>query len=336
MKIYQIKKIEKMRLMTKISALFALVAAVTVTSCKKDEGTLQGVEINPSELQLEIDDEETLKYVCTPSSYKPASVKWESSDENIVYVSASGEVFAMADGEAVITVTVDGLSAICNVTVGTSGDGDGDGEETLPLSVQNSADSGHAGETITLTANQNVDFELLPSVSESSEQVLTAIKKLDSKTCEVTLGYIIKNGVNQDDEVIIKATTSDGQEQMITLTSYYWKPELYVYSDGEAIKDVNGTYSTDESYSLADENVFWSIGEDVAVVVKYGETLYGIEKQGFTITPKVSETWSESPVTSYPPVVKLIRAEEGFEDYTVQVTMGVLTQEVTPASGPGL
>lgn len=317
--------------MTKIFALLALVA-VTLTSCKKEDVTLQSVEIDPSELQMEVDDEETLKYICTPSSYKPASVKWESSDENIVYVSASGEVFAMAEGEARITVTVDGLSAVCNVTVGTPGEGGGD---VLPLSVQSSVDSDHAGEKITLTANQDVEFELLPSVSESSERVLTAIKTIDAKSCEVTLGYMVKNGVNQDDEIIISVTTADGQQQEVTLTSYYWKPELYLYDDGAAIKDVDGTYSTVETYSLADENVSWSIGEDIAVVVKYNaSTLYAIDKHGFVIAPKDTEAWDANACAN--PVVKLFRANEGCEDYTIKVTMGALTQEVTPASRPEL
>lgn len=322
--------------MTKMLALLTMVAAVTFASCNEKNATLLGVEIDPSELQLDVDDEEQLNIVCTPSDYEPLSVEWKSSDENVAYVSKSGALFAIADGKAKIMVTVDGFTATCDVNVGKSEDqgGEEEGEEdVLPLSVNSSRDYDHAGEKITLTANQDVQFELVPSVSETIDRVFTSINQTDSKTCVVSLGYIVKNGICQDDEIIIKVTTSDNQEKEVTLTSHYWKPELYLYSNGAAIKDINGTYSTDEQYSLANKDLSWSVGQTVAVVVKYNSTtLYGIDKQGFIVAPKVKEAWTS--VKSSTPVVKLFYANTGYNDYTILVTMGSLTQTVAPASSP--
>lgn len=58
-----------------------------------------------------------LSYTLEPKGAS-ASVKWTSSNENIVKVSSKGQITGVSEGNATITVTTDkGLSATCNVNV---------------------------------------------------------------------------------------------------------------------------------------------------------------------------------------------------------------------------
>lgn len=59
----------------------------------------------------------TLKYALSPSGAS-ASVKWKSSDENIVKVSSTGLITGITEGKATVTVTTDNnLSATCSIEV---------------------------------------------------------------------------------------------------------------------------------------------------------------------------------------------------------------------------
>ena len=78
-----------------------------------------GVNINKTELSIDIGKTETLVATVTPSNATNKSVTWASSDTSIVAVSDSGIVTGVKEGTATITVkTVDGnKTATCEVTV---------------------------------------------------------------------------------------------------------------------------------------------------------------------------------------------------------------------------
>ena len=78
-----------------------------------------GVNINKTELSIDIGKTETLVATVTPSNATNKSVTWTSSDTSIVSVSDSGIVTGIKAGTATITVkTVDGnKTATCEVTV---------------------------------------------------------------------------------------------------------------------------------------------------------------------------------------------------------------------------
>lgn len=81
------------------------------------------IALDQTELPLEVGEEVAL--VATVSSYGETdkSVLWSSSDESVATVDASGNVSAVAVGNATITAetVVGGLSASCAVTVSSSG-----------------------------------------------------------------------------------------------------------------------------------------------------------------------------------------------------------------------
>lgn len=102
----------------------ALGAMIAINSCKKDKGVEKipatGVELNKPTLTISVGDEVKLVANVLPADATDKRVTWESNDENVATVSATGAVTGVKDGTAKITVyTEDGdFSASCNVTVG--------------------------------------------------------------------------------------------------------------------------------------------------------------------------------------------------------------------------
>ncbi|MEM1483353.1 N-acetylmuramoyl-L-alanine amidase [Oscillospiraceae bacterium PP1C4] len=90
-------------------------------SSETDGGSdVSGVTLNKNTLKLSKNETYTLTATVKPSSASNKKVKWASDDEDVATVSSSGEVKAVGEGSAWITVTTkDGdYSADCEVTVG--------------------------------------------------------------------------------------------------------------------------------------------------------------------------------------------------------------------------
>ena len=77
----------------------------------------QSITLNDTELELTAEDTWTLKATVRPKDAEDVSVTWTSSDPAVASVE-NGEVYALAAGTAEITAaTVNGLTAVCRVTV---------------------------------------------------------------------------------------------------------------------------------------------------------------------------------------------------------------------------
>ena len=78
-----------------------------------------GVSLNKTETVIEQGKTETLTATVAPSNAANKAVTWKSSDEEVATVSDTGVVTAVAEGEAIITVTTaeGGKTATCVVTV---------------------------------------------------------------------------------------------------------------------------------------------------------------------------------------------------------------------------
>lgn len=76
-----------------------------------------GISFKESVVSVSEGKQKTLAYTLSPSGAS-ASVKWKSSDENVVKVSSTGTITGVSEGSATITVTTEkGLSANCTVHV---------------------------------------------------------------------------------------------------------------------------------------------------------------------------------------------------------------------------
>ncbi len=78
---------------------------------------VESVALNQTALTLQPGSTAQLTYTVSPADAKAEDAVFASSDEAVATVDASGNVSAVADGTATITVTVSGVSAECEVTV---------------------------------------------------------------------------------------------------------------------------------------------------------------------------------------------------------------------------
>lgn len=84
---------------------------------EKEVIKVSSLTLSETSLELEVDDVTKLSVTINPTNATNKTAEWTSSDESIVTVDALGNVTAKAKGTATITVTVDGKTASCEVTV---------------------------------------------------------------------------------------------------------------------------------------------------------------------------------------------------------------------------
>lgn len=80
---------------------------------------IESVELNYTTLSLLPEGTAQLTYIAAPEEALSDDVTYTSSDEAVATVDAEGNVTAVADGTATITVNVNGVTAECEVTVST-------------------------------------------------------------------------------------------------------------------------------------------------------------------------------------------------------------------------
>lgn len=97
---------------------------------------IESVELNYSTLSLQPKGTAQLTYTVVPEEALADTATYTSSDEAVATVDAEGNVTAVADGTATITVDVNGVSSECEVTV-----------STKSTSNSNGASSGNSGST---------------------------------------------------------------------------------------------------------------------------------------------------------------------------------------------
>lgn len=93
----------------------ALSAACRITVLS----AIESIELNYTALSLRPDGTAQLTYTVAPEEALADDVTYTSSDEAVAAVDAEGNVTAVADGTATITVEVNGVTAECEVTVST-------------------------------------------------------------------------------------------------------------------------------------------------------------------------------------------------------------------------
>ena len=80
---------------------------------------IESVELNDTALTLQPEETAQLTYTVAPEEALADTVIYTSSDEAVATVDAEGNVTAVANGTATITVDVNGVAAECEVTVST-------------------------------------------------------------------------------------------------------------------------------------------------------------------------------------------------------------------------
>lgn len=101
---------------------------------------IESVDLNYTTLSLRPDGTAQLTYTVAPEKALADTATYTSSDEAVATVDDDGNVTAVADGTATITVEVNGVTAECEVTVSTKST-----STTNATSNSNGASSGNSG-----------------------------------------------------------------------------------------------------------------------------------------------------------------------------------------------
>lgn len=125
------------------------------TATPDDTVVTPTISLNRTVLVLSIGDKESLKVNGTEET-----VAWSSSDPTVASVTSSGDVTALAKGNAVITAAVGEESVACTVTVKSEDDTSGDNTTTKPN------DTTKPGDTTTKPSTGSVDVSKLTLESE--------------------------------------------------------------------------------------------------------------------------------------------------------------------------
>lgn len=100
-----------------ILAVFACTPNLDPDPEQPTEIAVQSVILNTTSLSLQPGESASLNGTVQPDNATIHSVSWKSSNDNVATVSQEGNVTAVSEGNCVITVTVDGVKAECDVTV---------------------------------------------------------------------------------------------------------------------------------------------------------------------------------------------------------------------------
>lgn len=161
-----------------------------------------GVALDKEEVELEINEEVTLEPIFDPEDSTNKEVTWTSSNENVAIV-VNGKVTALAEGNAIITVTTNdgGFQATCEVTVKPI---------TVPVSgveitQEENIDTIYVDESVTLVATVS------PNNATHKEVTWTSS---DNSIATVANGVVTPVS---DGQVTITAA-ADGKEDTYTIT----------------------------------------------------------------------------------------------------------------------
>lgn len=145
----------------------------------EEDVAVTGVQLNKHTLTLAPTETATLVATISPDDAANKSLRWSSSDSDVATVDANGKVTAVAEGQAVITVsTVDGgFTAQCTVTVSGS-------EEEKPGDETTNTETTPDGSTVTTTVDKNGVSTTTIQLSE------TIIEQADRNDMAVTLPMV--------------------------------------------------------------------------------------------------------------------------------------------------
>ena len=125
--------------MKRFTILLMSAVLVSFAACKKDSLIyVTGVEIDATELELEVGGKAVLTATVLPENATDKTVTWTSSAPDIASVDENGTISGLSAGNAVVTVTTTdgGKTAECKITVATSSTINGHEFVDLGLSVK--------------------------------------------------------------------------------------------------------------------------------------------------------------------------------------------------------
>ncbi len=159
---------------------------------------VSNVTLDKQNVALTIGEESNIKATISPSNATEKTITWSSSDNSVVSVDNNGHIKALKNGTAVIKATSgNGVSAICNVTVGIP-------VEKLTLSKTST--------TLKVGASEKLYVAFSPTDATNRKVTWSSS---DASVVAVEKGVITAKGVGT---AIIGVTSTNGKTASCTVT----------------------------------------------------------------------------------------------------------------------
>ncbi len=216
---------------------------------------VKSVSLSPESLELLVGESASLTYSVTPEDADIESVTWSSSDSSVATVS-EGKVTAVAAGEALVSVKVNGVEARCSVTVETPFIP----VESITISMKEI--SLLEGTDYQLTATVLPENATDPSVSwtSSDESVATVENGLVKALREGTAVITAKAGEKEDRCAVTV------EKDFVPVSSITLSPQLAELLPGESLV-LTATVLPEDA---TDPSVQWSSSDENVAVVSEG------------------------------------------------------------------
>lgn len=243
---------------------------------------VESVTVDPKELKLHVSETYNLKAIVLPDNATNKDVTWASHPDNVATVSKTGEVKALGNGEATITVTTKdgGKEDQCSVLVTTPIQSVSIDREELSMIVGRK-------QSITVTINPST-----ASVSEikwsSDNSALAAVDGADGRTCEIKAV-----GVG-DTDILVTVKDHDGGE--FQAKSHVTIKKETIHVTGISLEATSITMEEGESRTLAytiepadadNHLVSWRTSDESVVSVSDKGVLLALSADGSPATISV-------------------------------------------------
>ncbi len=322
--------------------LFFILVLAGLVSCVETLDSLifvEGVEVTPSNLNLQVGGREQIKATIVPSNATDLTLTWKSSNASVVSVDQDGFVTAHALGTATISaMTSNNISDQCSVTVIPTP------ANSLEINETGAPSGFESGETFTLTTTiRPSDATNKKVVWTSSHPDIATVRSISDGAAEVTAVRYVGNG-----RATIVATLGDLRDQVVVQVAMtpVTSIDVLVAVPGEGV--VMNNLMMGDTFTLGvavlpdnatNPDVTWvSSNDDVAVIDEDGVvTVVGAGTVYFTATSDSDTTKVDSSVTyTVRPVVATGVSiddgddeDEGDDDYRLLLINGVATFTAT-------
>ena len=290
----------------KVLAIKKGVATITAeadgksSSCSVEVlASIATIKLNKNNLSMMIGDSELLAMTITPDDATlRESITWSSSDEGVVSVDQSGKVTAIKEGEAVISVSVEGKKDECRIVV------DYIHVERLQLNITDTMMN--VGEELLLTATVSPQNATYQTISWRSS---------NDKIASVSPDGIVK--ANQSGTATISAE-SDGKQALCNVT---------VVVPVAAVKMATGTSLTIlkgqtgqlsayvEPYDATDKTIKWSSNNEAIATVDQDGLVTAVNGGTAIITASAGDKKAECEVIVTVPVTAISLSSDNLSMY---------------------
>lgn len=226
----------KKKLLSILTVSVMVICTASLAACA-DTSKVEKVELNKTELTLEVGETETLTVTITPDEAKDEKCTWASTDKAIATVDKDGKVTAVAVGKTKIGVVCGDKSAKCEVTVKAKEEPAEKPEEPItPVQKESKYEiKGEVPTTVNVGEINNVDITL-------------AATEINQLGLEDIIFYI---SVSDKENISLLATDTNGNQHDVAKIGFWGPPTGFdIPNDYSATTNFKATFAKPGEYTI--------------------------------------------------------------------------------------